>query len=124
MNYINAVLRIQEPVPFNPWIRDLGREKTGSGSGMKNPDHISESLETICWVSIFKFSYPDLGSGMEKVRIRDPGWKSSDRNGKPSDPGSRMKEILIRDGKILLRVGKVRIRDVKNFGSGINISDP
>jgi hypothetical protein len=34
---------------------------------MNNPDHISESLETICW-------------GLKKyvnslMRIRDPGWK-------------------------------------------------
>ncbi len=26
-----------------------------SGSGMNNPDHISESLETIFWVKILKF---------------------------------------------------------------------
>jgi hypothetical protein len=51
-----------------------------SGSGMKNPDHISESLETIFWVKILKFFdvYPGsgmekFGSGMEKIRseIRD-----------------------------------------------------
>jgi hypothetical protein len=34
------------------------------GSGMNNPDHISESLETI-------FLDADPGSGMEKIRIRD-----------------------------------------------------
>ena len=53
---------------------------SGSGSRMNNPDHISESLETI-----FGFKYlnslmriPDpgpgwkeSGSGMEKTRIRD-----------------------------------------------------
>jgi hypothetical protein len=42
-------------------------KKSGSGSVMKNPDHIS---------------------GM--VRIRDPGWKkfgSGIRDGKNSDPG-------------------------------------
>ncbi len=37
---------------FDPWIRDTGWEKSqdldpGYGSGMNNPDHISESLETI-----------------------------------------------------------------------------
>jgi hypothetical protein len=50
------VLRIRDPVPFRPL--DLGSgmgKKTGSESGMNNPDHISESLET--------------------MRIRDPGWK-------------------------------------------------
>jgi hypothetical protein len=30
-------------------------KKSGSGSGMNNPDHISESLEIICWVKILKF---------------------------------------------------------------------
>jgi hypothetical protein len=42
-----------------------------SGSGMNNPDHISESLETIFWVKILKFFDADPGSGMEKNRIRD-----------------------------------------------------
>jgi hypothetical protein len=27
-------------------------KKSGSGSGMNNPDHISESLATIFWVEI------------------------------------------------------------------------
>jgi hypothetical protein len=35
-------------------------KKSGSGSGMNNPDDISESLETIFWVL---------------MGIRDPGWK-------------------------------------------------
>jgi hypothetical protein len=43
----------------------------GSGSVMNNPDHISESLETIFWVKILKFFDADPGSGMEKIRIRD-----------------------------------------------------
>jgi hypothetical protein len=29
-------------------------KKSGSGSGMNNPDHIPESLETIFWVKILK----------------------------------------------------------------------
>jgi hypothetical protein len=46
---------IPDPVPFDPWIRDLGWVKNkdpdpGSESGMNNPDHIFESLETIFWV--------------------------------------------------------------------------
>jgi hypothetical protein len=50
-----------------------------SGSGMNNPDHISESLKTIFWVKILKFF--DV----------DPGWKKFGcgiRDGKKSDPGS------------------------------------
>jgi hypothetical protein len=47
----------------------------GTGSGMNSPDHISESFGTIFWIKILKFfdTYP--GSGMEKIRIRDLGWK-------------------------------------------------
>jgi hypothetical protein len=46
-------------------------KKSGSGSGMNNPDHVSESSETIFWVKILKFVDVDTGSGMEKIRIRD-----------------------------------------------------
>jgi hypothetical protein len=57
------------------WVK-----KSGSGSGMNNPDHISESLKkTNFWVKILKFFYVDLGSGMEKIgsgmeksRIQNP----------------------------------------------------
>jgi hypothetical protein len=48
---------------------------------MKNPDHISKSLEIIFWVKILKFF------------DADPGWKKSGsgiRNGINSDPGSGM----------------------------------
>jgi hypothetical protein len=51
-----------------------------SGSGMNNPDHISEGLETNFWVKILIFfdAYPgsgiqDPGSEMEKIRIQDEG---------------------------------------------------
>ncbi len=40
---------------------------------MNNPDHISESLETIFWFEILKFFDADPGSRMEKIRIWDPG---------------------------------------------------
>jgi hypothetical protein len=50
-------------------------KKSGSVSGMNNPDHISESLETIFWVKILKVFDPDLGSGaLFGPWIRDPGW--------------------------------------------------
>jgi hypothetical protein len=45
---------------------------------MNNPDHISESLETFFLVKILKFLDTDPGSGMEKIWIRNPGWKNSD----------------------------------------------
>ncbi len=79
-------IRIRDPVPF--WLLDLGSgmcRKSASGSGMSNPDHIFQSLETIFLVflglkylnSLMRIRDPE--SGMETVRIRD---------GKKSDPGS------------------------------------
>jgi hypothetical protein len=38
---------------------------------MNNPDHISESLETIFWVKILKFFDADPGFEKEEIRIRD-----------------------------------------------------
>jgi hypothetical protein len=51
-------IRIRDPDP-------------GSGSGMNNPDHISESLETIFWVKIIKFLYADPGWKKYGSGIRD-----------------------------------------------------
>jgi hypothetical protein len=49
------------------------------GSGMNNPDHIFESLETIFWVKMLKVFDSDPGSGIFFLPwIRD---------GKNSDPG-------------------------------------
>jgi hypothetical protein len=41
-------------------------KKSGSGSGMNNPGHISESLETIFWVKILEFfdAEPNPESGI------------------------------------------------------------
>jgi hypothetical protein len=58
-------------------------KKSGFGSGMNNPDHISESLETIFFVKILKFL----------MQILDPKWKkfgSGIRGWKNSDPGSEI----------------------------------
>jgi len=65
----------------------MGR-KSASGSGMKNPDHIFKSLETIFFVTILKFFDADPGSGMETVRIRDPGWKKVGSGILDKHPGS------------------------------------
>jgi hypothetical protein len=45
---------------------------------MNNPDHISESLETIFWVKILKFFDADpgrkkFGSGIQDGKNSDPG---------------------------------------------------
>jgi hypothetical protein len=59
---------------FDPWIRDGKNQDPDpvSGSGLNNPDHISESLETVFWVKILKFFDADPGG---KIRIQDRGWK-------------------------------------------------
>ncbi len=101
--YFNSLLRSRIWCFFDPQIRDhntgtyiqccgsgsgirclfdpligMGK-KSGSGSGMNNPDHISEHLETIFFgVKILKFF------------DADPGWKKFGyeiRGGKNSDPG-------------------------------------
>jgi hypothetical protein len=56
-------------------------KKSGSGSGMNNPDHISESLEKSFWVKILKFFDTDPGSRSEKFGF-------GIRDGKNSDSGS------------------------------------
>jgi hypothetical protein len=57
------MLRIRDP-PGSAAVLTLGSwmgKISVSGSGMKNPDHISESLKTIFWVKILKFFDADLG---------------------------------------------------------------
>jgi hypothetical protein len=53
-------------------------KKSKSGSGMNNPDHIFECLDTIFWVKILEFFDADPGPGMKKIRILDK--KSRIRN--------------------------------------------
>jgi hypothetical protein len=55
-------------------------KKSGPGSEMNKPDHISESLETIFLVKIIKFFDADPGR-----KNSDPG--TGIRDGKNSDPG-------------------------------------
>jgi hypothetical protein len=52
----------------------------GSGSGMNNPGHISESLKKFFGLNSLNY-FMRIRDG--KNRIRDPGWKNSD-----PDPGS------------------------------------
>jgi hypothetical protein len=56
-------------------------KNSGSGSGMNNPNHISESLETI---------FLELKYLNSLMRIREPGWKKNRIR-----PG--MEKIWIRD---------------------------
>jgi hypothetical protein len=54
---------------------------------MNNPDHISESLETIF---LGKFFDADSGSEIRdgKIRILDPGWKKFGSEIRDKHPGS------------------------------------
>jgi hypothetical protein len=63
-------------------------KKSGSGSGMNNRDHISQSLGTTFWVRLLKFFDADPGSGMEKIRIGNPGWKKFGSGIWDKHPGS------------------------------------
>ncbi len=107
--HLPAVLwiRIRDPVPF--WPLDPGSEmgkKSGSGSRMKIPDHISESLETIFWDKNTWILWCGSGSGINNpdpqhwlpavlrhcylacLRHRWPWWGShpSRRTGQPWFP--------------------------------------
>jgi hypothetical protein len=80
MKFFSLSISIVDPgfgAFLTPWIRDPGWVKK-RGSGMNNPDHISESLETNFLGKIFKLFDGDPGFGIrdEKSRIRDPGWKT------------------------------------------------
>jgi hypothetical protein len=66
-NIIPLTTSIADPDPgsgaFMPPGSGMGKI-SGFVTGMNNPDHISESLETIIWIwKIFKFFHAD------------PGWK-------------------------------------------------
>jgi hypothetical protein len=51
-------------------------KKSGSGSGLKNPDHISESLETnFLGLNYFNSLMRIRDPGWKKMWVRDPGWK-------------------------------------------------
>jgi hypothetical protein len=67
-------IRIRDPVYFGPLDPGSGMGKNQDpdpGPGMNIPNHFSESLETIFWVKILKFSDADPGSGI--FLTLDPG---------------------------------------------------
>jgi hypothetical protein len=74
--FLHPVLRIRDPVLFDPWIRDPESgmsKKPGSGSRMNIPNHISESLETVFWVKILKFFDADPYPESDIRNLFDPG---------------------------------------------------
>jgi hypothetical protein len=55
---------------------------------MNNPDHISESLETICWVINILILFFDADPGSGIFLIRDPEWKKFGSGIQDKHPGS------------------------------------
>ncbi len=94
-SYIKPVLRIRDPglgAFLTPgWIRD-GR-KSASGSGIRDEQPGSYFLElrnhffALFGVKLLKF-FEDPGSGIETVRIQDPGWKKVGSGIRDKHPGS------------------------------------
>ncbi len=73
--------RVADPDPGSGAFLTPGSgigKKSGSGSGINNPDYISESLITIFW---FKIQYLNSLMWIRDGKIRN-------RDGKRSDPGS------------------------------------
>jgi hypothetical protein len=95
---------------FDPWIRD-GR-KSASGSGIRDEQPGSYFLElrnhffAFLGVKILKFFDEDPGSGMETVRIRDPGWKKVGSGIRDKHPGSDT--LVFRTGEMCAGVIKDR----------------
>jgi hypothetical protein len=70
---------------------DLGQDNPN------NPNHISLSLATIFGLKYLNslMRIRDPGSGMETVRIRDPGWKKVASGIRDKHPGSATLESLL-----------------------------
>jgi hypothetical protein len=79
-----SVLRIRDPVPFCPLDPGLGMDKKN-----QDPDHISESVETIFWVKILKFLDADADPDSRSGNLFEPG--SGIRVGKKFGSGIRDK---------------------------------
>jgi hypothetical protein len=79
---------------FDPWIRIRDGRKSASGSGIRDEQPGSYFLElrnhffAFFGVKIHKFFDEDPGSGMETVRIRDPGCKKVGSGIRDKHPGS------------------------------------
>ncbi len=71
----------------------MGR-RSASGSGIRDEQPGSYFLKLrnyffwFFWVKILKFFDEESGSGMETVRIRDPGWKKVVSGIRDKHPGS------------------------------------
>jgi hypothetical protein len=71
-------------------------KKSGSGYGIRiqdeRPESCNQELGNNFWVELIEFFDADLGSRMEKIRIRDLGQTSLICNNTFLDPGFGMEE--------------------------------
>ncbi len=74
--YLGIRSSVTDPDPGSSAFLTSGSgmgKKSGSRSGMNNPNHNSKSLERIFfWVKILKFFDADPGSGIQDVKNLDP----------------------------------------------------
>jgi hypothetical protein len=115
-------IRIRDPVLF--WPLDPGSgmgRKSASGSGIRDEQPGSYFLELqkpFFWVKILKFFDADPGSGMETVRIRDPGWIIVGSGIRDKHPGSA---TLLRIAGLWIRSLFMQIRIERPITS---VADP
>ncbi len=84
-------------------IRDGRKSASGSGIRDEQPGSYFLSLETIFMLFLgLKYFDEDPGSGMETVRIRDPGWKKVGSGIRDKHPGSA---TLVRVSTKIFRTG-------------------
>jgi hypothetical protein len=69
-------------------------KKSGSGSVMNNPDHISQSQNIFFGLKYLHSFYVYPGSGLDKIRVRDPGWKEIGTGIRDKHPGSATLPLL------------------------------
>jgi hypothetical protein len=76
-----------------------GKSASGSGIRDEQPGSYFQELRNhffvFLGVKILKFFDADPGSGMETVRIRDPGWKKVGSGIKILDPQHCLLEIMV-----------------------------
>jgi hypothetical protein len=75
---------------------------------MNNPDHISESLETICWFKILQFL------------DADPGWKIVGSGINIPDP-QHCKRVVLKNGLLYLVMVVLALRDLAGHGLGLGV---
>jgi hypothetical protein len=97
LSTVSAVLRIRIRDPglgafLTPWIRDPGWEKVSIRIWDEQPASYFLELKNhffaFLGVKILKIFDEDPGSGMETVRIRDPGWNKVGSGIRDKHPGS------------------------------------